>query len=464
MRGGHSLRGRILGVMALVFAFGVVAALLSYRHEVRGHADNLRKTTLQQQARELAAALSMGADGTPHFALGRRHAEAYADPSRDFTYTLYDPAGRPLSRSANLQEPLPYLPVPEGEVFAPITLLGAGAAQRAAVAMRLKGGDVLVAARREAGFKSLADSLFEEDSEELLVLAPFAALALGLIWVTSAWSLRPVTRASRDAAAVGPGNPERRISAAGLPREIRPLVDAVNGALDRLAAAYAAERRMTADAAHALRTPLTVLSLRLQKARRSGAADWAAIEQDLMQLAGIVGQLLDLSRKESASRQDETPPPVVNLARVAREAAAAMLPLIESRGRQLESDIPDGMPCRGDADDLRDLLRNLLENALWHGLGTIRLVLRTEAGRVVIEVSDDGPGVPAGQEEAVFSRFHKLDATSPGAGLGLAIVRQVARRHGGEAEFRPGRGQVVVTLPAAIEPAMPARPRKAALS
>jgi len=96
MRGGHSLRGRILGVMALVFAFGVVAALLSYRHEVRGHADSLRKITLQQQARELAAALSVGADGTPHFALSPRRAEAYADPSRDFIYTLYDPAGRPL--------------------------------------------------------------------------------------------------------------------------------------------------------------------------------------------------------------------------------------------------------------------------------------------------------------------------------------------------------------------------------
>lgn len=455
MSSGPSLRWRILGVMALVFALGVIAALLSYRHEVRASGNDLRNRTLQEQIRELAAALRIASDGSVRFELPPKNAQAYADGTRDFAYTLYDRAGRPVARSPNLAQPLPYLAVANGDVFAPITLVGAGAAQRAAIAMRLPSGDVLVAARHEADFDRLVDSLFEEDSEELLVLAPFALLALGLIWLISAWSLRPVTHASREAAAVGPAAPERRISTAGLPREIRPLVDAVNGALDRLAAAYAGERRMTEDAAHALRTPLAVLSLRVQKARRSGAADWTAIEQDLSQLAGIVGQLLDLSRKESAARRDEAPQQRINLARIAREAAAAMLPLIEARGRRLETDIPEGLFWRGNAVDIGDLLRNLLENALWHGLGTIRLGLRAESDRVVIEVSDDGPGVPAGQEDAVFRRFHKVDGASPGAGLGLAIVRQVARRHGGEAAFRPGRGEVIVTLP------MPATDRAA---
>ena len=461
MTGGFSLRWRILGVMALVFALGVAAALISYRHEVRSHGRDLRSRTLQEQARELAAVLRVTADGKVRFLLPPAAQLAYADPASGFAYTLYDRSGAAVAQSPNLHAPLPDLAVPAGADFAPITLAGAGAAQKAVIALRLKDGRVLVAGRREADFKRLVDSLFQEHSEELLILAPFALLALGLIWVIGAWSLRPLTRASREAASVGPADPERRISAAGLPREIRPLVDAVNGALDRLAAAYAAERRMTEDAAHGLRTPLAVLSLRLQKARRSGAADWPAIEQDLAQLASMVGKLLDLSRKDSAARQQDALLPMINLARVAREAAAAMLPLIETAGRHLETDIPDRLRCRGHADDLGDLLRNLLENALRHGSGVIRLSLRAEPGRLVVEVGDEGPGVPRGQEEAVFARFRKLDGAAPGAGLGLAIVREVARRHGGEATFRPGRGQVVVTLPTPSEAELSAAPRRA---
>ena len=461
MTAGFSLRWRILGVMALVFAFGVAAALISYRQEVRSHGKDLRDRTLQEQARELVAALRVSADGKVDFLLRPSAQRAYADPDSGFAYTLYDRSGAAVAQSPNLNAPLPRLAIPAGAKVAPITLVGAGKAQKAVIALSLKEGRVLVAGRREADFKGLVDSLFQEDSEELLVLAPFALLALGLIWAISVWSLRPLTRASREAAAVGPADPERRISAAGLPREIRPLVDAVNGALDRLAAAYAAERRMTEDAAHGLRTPLAVLSLRLQKARRSGAADWPAIEQDLAQLASMVGKLLDLSRKDAAARQHDAPLPMINLARVAREAAAAMLPLIETAGRRLETDIPDRLRCRGDAGDLGDLLRSLLENALRHGSGVIRLALRAERGSLVVEVGDEGPGVPAGLEEAVFARFRKLDGASPGAGLGLAIVREVARRHGGDAAFRPGRGQVVVTLPAPPEAERPAAPRRA---
>src|SRR3546814_18082385 len=87
-----------------------------------------------------------------------------------------------------------------------------------------------------------------------------------------------------------------RLTADGLPGEIRPLVDAVNGALDRLADAYAAERRLTADAAHELRTPLAVLSLRLQRARLDGAIDWPAIEREMARMGRLVGQTLALAR------------------------------------------------------------------------------------------------------------------------------------------------------------------------
>src|SRR3546814_12098573 len=118
-----------------------------------------------------------------------------------------------------------------------------------------------------------------------------------------------------------------RLTADGLPGEIRPLVDAVNGALDRLAEAYAAERRLTADAAHELRTPLAVLSLRLQRARLDDAIDWPAIEREMARMERLVGQLLELASKEGIRRTDPGDRQALNLSRIVREAPAAGLPL-----------------------------------------------------------------------------------------------------------------------------------------
>ncbi|MDE1932171.1 MAG: HAMP domain-containing histidine kinase, partial [Alphaproteobacteria bacterium] len=222
---------------------------------------------------------------------------------------------------------------------------------------------------------------------------------------------------------------------------------------DRLAEAYAAERRITADAAHALRTPLAVLSLRLQRARHRGTIDWPAIENELAQITAMVSQLLDLARKEAQPRRDDIAAmPVVNVSRLVREAAAGVVLLMEHQGRALEIDAPEVVVVHGQADDLRDLVRNLLENALWHGRGTVRIGVRRNdlnRGRVMLDVIDEGDGVPLGMEEEAFARFHKIHANSPGSGLGLAIVRHVARSHGGDARFVSGAGHVVVTLPAA---------------
>jgi two-component system sensor histidine kinase QseC len=130
-----------------------------------------------------------------------------------------------------------------------------------------------------------------------------------------------------------------------------------------------------------------------------------------------------------------------------------VVPLMEAQGRRLVVDVPDVVQLRGGADDLRDMIRNLLDNALIHGQGTVIARIRPApeaSGEVNIEVMDEGAGVPPGQEELIFERFRKLNAESPGSGLGLAIVRQVARAHGGDARFVAGRGHVVLTLPGAL--------------
>ena len=295
--------------------------------------------------------------------------------------------------------------------------------------------------------------LQREPYQDGLMLAASGLLLLALVWLVGTWSLRPLRRASEEARLVGPGYTARRLTRRGMPAEVTPLVDAVNGALSRMEEAVETERRFTENAAHELRTPLAVLRLRLQRGRQDAAAlDWPGIDRDFACLEGLVAQLLDLARKENGAGQAPQP---FNLCRVAREAAASVVPLAEAKHRRLEVHLPDELAVSGYPDDLRDALRNILENALAHGGGTIRLdggVRDVGTGRqAVIVVVDEGhgmrslgDGVPA---EMAFERFRK-GRSSTGNGLGLAITRAVMRRHGGEAAFLPGPCcQVELALP-----------------
>src|SRR5215469_7368085 len=387
---GYSLRQRLLATMVLLFSLGVAASLVSYLREVGRLSGNLWNDTLQEQAREFLYGFHVRADDSAQIDLSPAWRNAYADPRGNFAYTLFDVAGRPLARFPNLTVPLPLIPVARDKAFAPAVLAGVGLDQRAVVAARTPEGGVLVVARHDIGREKLVDNLFQEASEELLVLLPFAAVALVLMWEITWWSLRPVMRASKEAAAVGPTNPGGRISEHGLPREVWPLVAAANGALDRLASGRKRNRPMTA----------------------------------------MVSQLLDLARKEAPPRGDNIAAlPVVNLSRLIREAAAGVVPLVERQARVLAIEVPEVVAVRGRADDLRDLVRNLLENALWHARGTIRIGVRRDGlnhGRVMLDVIDEGDGVPPGMEEEAFRRFYKIHADSPGSGLGLAIVCHVA--------------------------------------
>jgi signal transduction histidine kinase len=302
--------------------------------------------------------------------------------------------------------------------------------------------------------RALPRLLNAEPFQDALVLACFSLPALLLIWLVSSWSLRPLAIASREARSIGPLDPSARISHAGMPAEITPLIDAVNGALDRMADAFEAECRFTENAAHELRTPLCVLDLRLQQARLAAEAgntnfDWPAIERDVARMNRLVSQLLDLARRENAGRAGgNTALPPVNLARIGREACAMILPMVEAQNRTLAIDLPETLLVRGQVDDLRNAVCNLLENAAVHGKGAISLVGRLSgAAEVILVVSDEGAGISAELDGFVFERFHK-GSQSEGTGLGLAIVREVAHAHGGHANFLPGEPcRVQLTLP-----------------
>jgi two-component system, OmpR family, sensor histidine kinase TctE len=452
MRQVQSLRWRLTLAMLLVFVLGLGAAAIFSIWEVSRAEERAHERSLQNQARELLAALRTTAGRAAAIVLPPGREEAFRRPDTLFAYTLYDAAQRPIALSPNLAKPLPYLEVSGQNDFGPLQTLNP--ARRAALAARAPDGYMLVVARNLLDEETHAKIFLDELSEFSLVFVPFGVISLALIWLIGGWSLRPLARASREAMTIGSANPSGRISLDGLPHEIRTLVNAVNGALERLDRAYTAQRRFTADAAHELRTPLAVLSLRLQQAKLEAAVDWPVVERDLAQMGRLIAQLMDLARKEDPARvEDPTGLCPLNLSRLVREAAAIMLPLAEQGGRPLEVEAPDIVPVHGRPDDLRDAIRNLLDNALVHGEGTVRVRVGEDSDhadrQVLVEVVDQGMGIPDELKEAVFDRFRKAVLTSPGAGLGLAIVRQVVRAHGGEVCVWPGPGcSIRISLPA----------------
>lgn len=418
-----SLERRILIALLGVFVLGF-CSLAIYLYDTR---DELRRSVMFIQAEEIASGFT--ADSDPdllpsHYAGG------------ELSYTLYSSTGEALWHSDNLERPrrlrtttledelrLFRRPVRSGLVIN--------------VPVKLADGSVLMVAKNDQLERELIGALLQTRMlRGLMILLPFCLLAAGLILWLLKWTLRPVKRAASLATEIGSDDPDRRIPLDGLPREIQPLARAANLGLDRLAAAYETEKRIVADAAHELRTPLTVLDLRLQKSRAEGTVDWPAVEQDVRHICRMVHQMLALAREEQAESKQRQSTATTHLSRITREAVALMVPLFEAEGRIIEVEIDDALQVRGEPDLLRDAIRNVLENALFHGQGRVSLWLRKTGGQdALLDIRDEGPGVPPDQQEAMFLRFRKGRQNSAGAGLGLAIVKQTMLNSGGDIGF-----------------------------
>ena len=437
-----SLRARLILALIAVALLGAVGLAVIVQTDRLSANDALEDTSLSAQAQALASRMQFDPAGRlMRVVPPKRWRQAYRTPGAAY-YTVYDPAHRPVAWSANLSAPLPLGVLPPGRALSPLTVVGPD--QDLVMTARARYGHALVVERSNPGALDEANPSPWGDFLPLWVFAGVISLGVLLVWLMAEWSLNPLRRASREAAAIGPDNPEARLTVPGLPSEARPLAQAMNGALDRVAAAYAAQKRFTADAAHALRTPVAVMDLRLQRATATGVLDQAALKADLQEVARMIGGLLNLAHAEHDA--DAQHPPV-NVARLLREQAAALQPLLDAQGRAIVVEAADVLALQGDVRALRDMIGALLENALQHGAGQITARLQARDGALWLEVEDQGVGVPAQAQGLVFERFSKLAAASPGAGLGLAIVRQIAVGMGGTAGFiAPSRVQVRLPL------------------
>ncbi|RYD94829.1 MAG: hypothetical protein EOP61_20915, partial [Sphingomonadales bacterium] len=292
-----SLRGRLMLSLVLLLLFGAATVAIYQTDLARRDWYDVGDTTMQAQALVLAAAFERNPTA-PLEALAADWHAVYVQPDSGFGFTIYDRFARPVMSAPSLRGgrlPLTELPEPR-ERFGEMGLIGPQAVP--VLAVRLRGGGHAVVSRAGGWNEALIESIQHEQWETVVLFILFGIFAVMLIAIVLPWTLRPLSQASRQAAAIGPRNLDRRIETEGLPIEMQPLVHGFNGALDRLADAYALHRRFTTNAAHELRTPLTVLSLRLQRARMGEGLDWPAIITDLARIQGMLDQLLDLARKQ----------------------------------------------------------------------------------------------------------------------------------------------------------------------
>jgi signal transduction histidine kinase len=223
-------------------------------------------------------------------------------------------------------------------------------------------------------------------------------------------------------------------------------------------------RQVTDNIAHDLRTPLARLRARLEVTllerpdlNRYGEALRETIaEAD--HLLGTFNALLSIAEAESGARRENMA--VVDLAAIARSVAELYEPVADERGLAFTVEAAPEIAVQGDRHLLSQAVANLLDNALkYTPVGSVNVALRRVGKLVRLEVADTGPGVPADRRDAVFDRFVRLEGSrsTPGNGLGLSLVRAVAKLHGGEVwleDNAPGL-KAIVTLPAADSPALP---------
>ena len=290
------------------------------------------------------------------------------------------------------------------------------------------------------------DEIVETLGEALVwpLAAALPALALA-IWLGVGAGLRPLGELRRELARRGPGD-LARLDAARAPVEIEPLVAELNRLFGRIDQALARERRLTADAAHELRTPLAVLSTQAQVARRA-SSDAArnealdAIVAGAERAARLAEQMLTLARLESGQGSGALQRAELRERVRAVIAEAAPRALAKGLDIALEDGPPVALECH--APLLAVLARNLVDNAVRYtpAGGRVRVAVAGDPGVARLEVTDNGPGVPPQELAHLGERFHRLAAEGEaGSGLGLSIVLRIAELHRGRVRFAAGPG------------------------
>ena len=276
----------------------------------------------------------------------------------------------------------------------------------------------------------------------LLLGVPLAVLLLGaVVWVLVGRALGRLDRIRAEVDAIGPQQLDRRLVVAGPRDEVRRLAATMNRMLDRVESAVTRQRQLVADVSHDLQSPLATQRLSLEVAlREPGAVDADELRSGVLGPTQAMERLVDdLLVLAAADEHAPAAMSTVDLDSLVLEEAE------RARGHSrvsIDTARVSAGPIRANPSEIRRAVRNLIDNAVAYASSGVELAVVTTGHEVVLDVLDDGPGIPAGERERIFDRFHRGDrsrsAGVSGSGLGLAIARTAAERAGGRLDLVEG--------------------------
>jgi signal transduction histidine kinase len=286
----------------------------------------------------------------------------------------------------------------------------------------------------------------------LIIGVPFLlVLACGTVWLVVGRALRPVEQIRGAVTAITSADLSLRVPEPGTDDEIGRLARTMNDMLARLEDSAARQRRFVADASHELRSPLTAIRTGLEVGlSHPDRAPWPEIARRAVRqsqrLEQLIAELLVLAKADAHQLAARRQP--VDLAALLADLAATPAP-----GVSIGLSVAPGTATTGNPEDLSRIFRNLLDNAIRYARHRVLITAAARPEGIVVEIADDGPGIPEEERERVFGRFVRLDASreqaSGSAGLGLAIAREIATAHGATIVLTeaPGGGtRAVVTV------------------
>ena len=427
-----SLRRRLLAVLLGITAFTWIAVSAVGYFEARHEAEELLDAHLAQSAGLLVAQAGEELDE-----LDLEHAPAFQRYARRTAFQIWERGKRLLLHSASA----PDVRLSEVEE-------GFSEAAHEGVAWRVFStwdGErrylIQVAERRRAR-DEIVRSLGRALLLPLLAGLPLLVVAL---WFGIGRGLRPLRELREQLAQRSPAD-LAPLEGRAAPQEVQPLVAELNRLFERITQTLERERRLTSDAAHELRTPLAVLSTQAQLARSTSSE---AVRHEALdglvagaeRAARLADQMLTLARIESGQTGGERAE--VDLREVARGVLAEAAPGALAKNIDLAFEDSSAVRLQGYAGLLAVLVRNLVDNAVRHTPpgGQVRVAVRSAGSLALLEVSDNGEGVPSEELPRLGARFHRFGSSSePGSGLGLSIVKRIAELHGGAVRFSPGPG------------------------
>jgi signal transduction histidine kinase len=440
--------------LAAAFAVSMAALLVALGALVYLRVDDALRSSVDQALRaQSAESLAHPEDGSLVDTDARQSGTVVQIVGPDGRVVRSDPASLP-----DLLSPDTAASARRRDVLTTVTV-GPGEHNRwRALAVR-DGERVLVVARPLRPTEETLSHVFAG----LIVAGPVGLLLATLGgYLLAAAALRPVESMRRRASAISATTPGARLPVPPSRDEVRGLALTLNEMLARLEGALEHERRFVADASHELRTPLALLKAELELALRRprtaeelrAAVSSAAEETDRLTLLAEDLLLIARSDREVLGLRIER----VDLADLARTTADRFAERASSEHRRIAVDVPQGTEVEADALRLEQALRNLVDNALGHGEGTVTITERAGAEATELHVLDEGHGFPSDVASRAFERFSRGEDSGGrgGSGLGLAIVQAIAHAHGGTAgvgrDGTTGRTDVWISLPARRAP------------